>query len=65
MPRETRPGLEAPMWDTVAAARDKEAIRFPRQGGGQFLLYSRTINDADAGSRPRTGSSARSTSTSS
>ncbi|HTU21944.1 MAG TPA: protein translocase subunit SecD [Gemmataceae bacterium] len=34
-----------PMWDMVAAVRDKEAIRFPPQGGSQFLLYSRTISN--------------------
>lgn len=35
-------GPSAAQWNMVAAARDKEAIRFPPQGL-QFLLYSRTI----------------------
>ena len=30
-------------WEAVAAVRDKEAIRYPLQGGGRFLLYSRDI----------------------
>jgi len=30
-------------WEAVAAVRDKEAIRYPLQGGGRFLLYSREI----------------------
>jgi SecD/SecF fusion protein len=37
--------LHAPLWNAVAAVRDKEAIRFPPMGGGRFLLYSRTIKN--------------------
>jgi SecD/SecF fusion protein len=32
-----------PDWEAVAAVRDKEAVRYPLQGGGRFLLYSRLI----------------------
>ena len=30
-------------WNAVDSVRDKEGIRFPPVGGGQFLLYSRKI----------------------
>jgi SecD/SecF fusion protein len=36
----------APVWNLVAAARDKEAVHWPPPGGNQFLLYSRTIDPA-------------------
>lgn len=38
-------------WKKVADARDKEAIRFPLNGGSQFLLYSRTISPESLNSR--------------
>ena len=44
---ETAPGHEAP-WDMVAAARDKEAIRFPPQGGGQIPALQPDDQHADS-----------------